>query len=123
MSSTPIELGDLGDLGDGQLRAFADVGRNGVVVCRVDGRLYALDDQCSHAETPLSEGRLRGHALNCPRHGTSFDVRTGAHSGPPAWEGVACHEVSEVDGVAVVVLASTDRTDDGPPEGGRVRSR
>ena len=43
----------------------------------VNELLYALDDQCSHADTPLSEGRLHGHALSCPRHGTSFDVRTG----------------------------------------------
>jgi len=97
-----VALGDLSDLGDGQLRAFEHVGPEGLVVCRVAGRLYALDDNCSHAATPLSEGRLRGYSLTCPLHGASFDVRDGAHDGPPAWEGVACHPVDEVDGLAIV---------------------
>ncbi len=120
----PIELGDLGDLADGELRCFENVGRDGIVVCRVGGQLYALDDNCSHADTPLSEGRLRGFAITCPLHGASFDVRDGTHSGPPAWEGVACHTVTEADGVAVVVMGSRDGRDDGTaPDTGRLQTR
>ncbi len=117
-----FELGDLTDLSDGQLRCFEDVGRDGIVVCRVAGELYALDDNCSHADTPLSEGRLRGFGLTCPLHGASFDVRDGSHSGPPAWEGVACHAVEEVDGVAVLVIGRRERDDSGP-DAGRLRTR
>jgi len=117
-----FELGDLADLADGQLRCFEDVGRDAIVVCRVAGRLYALDDNCSHADTPLSEGRLRGFGLTCPLHGASFDVRDGSHSGPPAWEGVGCHAVEEVDGVAVVVISGGERGDSGP-DAGRLRTR
>ena len=117
-----VELGDLSDLGDGQLRCFEHVGRDGVVVCRVAGTLYALDDNCSHADTPLSEGRLRGYSLTCPLHGASFDVRDGSHSGPPAWEGVACHAVEEVDGVAVVVMGRGVEHDPGP-DAGPLRTR
>jgi 3-phenylpropionate/trans-cinnamate dioxygenase ferredoxin subunit len=108
---TEIELGDLTDLADGEMRCFEDVGEDGIVVCRVDGRLFALDDNCSHADTPLSEGRLRGFTVTCPLHGASFDVRDGSHSGPPAWEGVPCHVVREVDGVSVVVLREADGGD------------
>jgi nitrite reductase/ring-hydroxylating ferredoxin subunit len=119
---TRVELGDLSDLGDGQLRCFDEVGRDGIVVCRVAGELYALDDNCSHADTPLSEGRLRGYGLTCPLHGASFDVRDGSHSGPPAWEGVAAHRVEESDGVAVVVIGRGDADDQGP-DTGRLRTR
>lgn len=100
-----VELGDLSGLGEGQLLRFEDIGRHGVVVCRAGGALYALDDNCSHADTPLSEGRVRGVAIVCPLHGAAFDLRDGSHLGPPAWEGVACHRVEESDGVASVVLA------------------
>ena len=117
-----FELGDLTDLADGQLRCFEDVGSDGIVVCRVAGELYALDDNCSHADTPLSEGRLRGFGLTCPLHGASFDVRDGSHSGPPAWEGVSCHAIDEVDGVAVVVIGRAERGDSGP-DAGRLRTR
>ncbi|MED5264686.1 MAG: Rieske 2Fe-2S domain-containing protein, partial [Actinomycetota bacterium] len=77
------ELGNLDDLQDGGMQVFEDIGDYGIVVCRVNGELFGLEDNCSHADTPLSEGRLRGHQLTCPLHGTSFDVRTGEHSGPP----------------------------------------
>ncbi len=119
-----FELGDLSDLADGELRCFEHIGRDGVVVCRVAGKLYALDDNCSHADTPLSEGRLRGFGLTCPLHGASFDVRDGSHSGPPAWEGVAAHEVVETEGVAVVVIRARSRGDDGPvADGSRMHTR
>ena len=113
----PIELGDLSDLADGQMRCFPDVGEHGIVVCRSGGELYALDDNCSHADTPLSEGRLRGNQLVCPLHGASFDVRDGSHSGPPAWEGVACHRVVEADGVVSVEVAGRDGGRDRGPGG------
>jgi 3-phenylpropionate/trans-cinnamate dioxygenase ferredoxin subunit len=97
-----VALGDLSDLTDGQLRSFPDIGEFGVVVCRVDGQLHALADKCSHADTPLSDGRLRGPMLICPLHGAAFDVRDGRHQGPPAWEGVRCFRVEEgPDGVSV----------------------
>ena len=91
------ELGDLSDLADGQLRVYPELGEFGVVVCRVSGKLHAIVDNCSHADTPLSEGRLRGATIVCPLHGAQFDVRTGLHAGPPAWEGVRCYPIDEAD--------------------------
>lgn len=119
----PIQLGDLTDLADGEMRCFEHIGRDGIVVCRVGSELFALTDNCSHADTPLSEGRLLGYGVTCPLHGASFDVRTGEHSGPPAWEGVPCHAVTEADGIAVVVL--TDPTPDNGPsaDGSHMQTR
>lgn len=120
-----VELGPLSDLADGAMRSFDDVGRDGIVVCRVGGQLYAVTDNCSHADTPLSEGRLRGYGLTCPLHGASFDVRDGTHSGPPAWEGIACYPVREVDGVAIVDLTPTKPDNDNnlAPDSERFRTR
>ncbi len=100
MADGTVDLGDLSDLRDGQLRAFPDVGTHGVLVCRVAGQLHAVDDNCSHRDAKLSEGRLRGALITCPVHGTQFDVRTGAHQGPPATAPIACHAVTEDDGTA-----------------------
>ena len=119
--SEPHLLGDLEDLQDGEMRVFEDIGDYGIVVCRVDGELYAIEDNCSHADTPLSEGRLRSHNLTCPLHGTSFDVRTGEHSGPPAYEGVPCFKVKVEDGVAVAFPASDGKnTNDGSGDVGGI---
>jgi 3-phenylpropionate/trans-cinnamate dioxygenase ferredoxin component len=48
-----------------------------LVVCRAGGLLFALEDRCPHAFSPLSEGALRGYTLECPFHGGTLDVRDG----------------------------------------------
>lgn len=122
--SDDVELGDLSELADGQMQCFESIGRNGIVVCRVGGQLFALDDNCSHADTPLSEGRLRGYGLTCPLHGASFDVRDGSHSGPPAWEGVPSYTVHEIDGIAHVNLERSEAaSSDFTPDTERFRTR
>lgn len=102
-----VELGDLGDLRDGQLRVFGDIGTHGVVVCRVNGKLHAVDDNCSHRDAKLSEGRLRGALLTCPLHGAQFDVRTGAQQGPPAPGPIACHELVEQGGATAIRVSGS----------------
>lgn len=105
MSGEPIDLGDLSDLVDGRMRVFPDLGEHGVVVCRLAGQLHAVEDNCSHRDAKLSEGRLRGGLLTCPLHGAQFDVRTGEHQGPPASVPIACYAVDEADGHAVLHLS------------------
>ncbi|MBH02124.1 MAG: hypothetical protein CL469_05610 [Acidimicrobiaceae bacterium] len=102
---------------NGELTA-CEVGDLEILVCRVDGRLYAIEDKCSHADTPLSEGRLSGFQVNCPLHGASFDVRDGTHSGPPAYTGVRCFEIVEDDsGVTVKIENGKPEAEDGPQTG------
>ncbi len=43
-----------------------------------DGGWYAIDDTCTHEDCSLSEGELCDHLVECPCHGSRFDVRTGA---------------------------------------------
>ena len=38
-----------------------------------DGRPVALADRCCHRHAPLSRGRLKGDALECPYHGFTYD--------------------------------------------------
>ena len=119
------QLGDLSDLADGEMRCFEDVGDYGIVVCRAKGSLYAVIDNCSHADTPLSEGRFRGHTITCPLHGAQFDVRDGTHAGPPAFEGVDVYPVAETDeGVVVTLSTSKEKADGGYGDvGARFRTR
>ncbi len=80
-----------------------------VAIFNVDGDFYALDDTCSHAEASLSEGDLDPErcAIECPLHGSSFDLRTGDPLTLPAVEPVRVHHV-EVDGEGVVRVALAD---------------
>ena len=123
-TSATHELGDLSDLADGQMRVFPDLGEFGIVVCRVSGELHTLVDNCSHADTPLSEGRLRGNMVVCPLHGAQFDVRDGSHQGPPAWEGVGCYPITETDaGVSIELTPRVAGDDDNRDVGGRFQTR
>ena len=89
-------------LRDGQMRVFPDIGSKGIIVCRVAGQLYALEDNCSHRDARLSEGRLRGALITCPLHGAQFNVGDGQHQGPPASLPVASFLVTEQGDTAVV---------------------
>ncbi len=77
----------------------------GVPLCvaRLDsGELYAISDICSHEEIELSDGDLQGSEVECPAHGSRFDVRTGEVNGLPAEEPVKTYLVT-VDGEGVYV--------------------
>ena len=68
----------------GTWRAFP-VGDREVVVCNVDGQIYAVDNVCSHDDGPLDEGAIVGCEIECPRHGARFDLRNGHVTSPPAF--------------------------------------
>jgi 3-phenylpropionate/trans-cinnamate dioxygenase ferredoxin subunit len=48
-----------------------------ILLCNVDGKVYAIEDVCTHDGGPLDQGTLEGESVVCPRHGATFDVRTG----------------------------------------------
>lgn len=77
-----------------------------LVLVRIDGEIYCLDDVCTHDGGPLGEGELVGHCIACPRHGAQFDVRTGRAITMPATEPTATHLV-RVEGDTVFVSLST----------------
>jgi len=72
---------------------LAEVDDRIVVLMKVSGELFCLDDVCTHDGGPLSEGTLDDHTIACPRHGAKFDVRTGKALTMPATEDTVAHEV------------------------------
>ena len=69
-----------------------------VILVRYGGQFFCLDDVCTHDGGTLSDGRLEGCQVECPRHGARFDLRTGEALTMPATEDTACHEVKSVEG-------------------------
>lgn len=81
---TRSRVAGLGDVAPGGLKRVI-VG--GVPVCLArldDGEVFAISDTCTHEQIELSDGDLQGCEVECPMHGSRFDVRTGAVSGLPA---------------------------------------
>lgn len=73
-----------------------------VVLLRVSGEVFAIDDVCTHDGGPLSEGELDDHTIACPRHGAKFDIRTGAALTMPATRPTKVHDV-KIEGDDVFV--------------------
>ena len=69
-----------------------------VAVVRVGEEVFAIEDVCSHAEVPLSDGEVDGCTIECEMHGSRFDLRTGRPTGPPATQPVPIFAASIVDG-------------------------
>jgi 3-phenylpropionate/trans-cinnamate dioxygenase ferredoxin subunit len=55
-----------------------------VLLCNVDGTVYAVEDVCTHDGGALDAGELEGCRIMCPRHGAYFDVTTGTALTLPA---------------------------------------
>jgi len=100
-----------GDLGDGEARRF-DVGGHRIALVRLGGEWFALGDRCSHADISLSEGEvlIEECALECWKHGSSFDLHTGEPLSLPATRPVPVYSVSvEGDAVFVDLPAASDQ--------------
>lgn len=65
-----------------------DTGTLYILICNVNGQLYAIEDQCTHDGSSMATGCLEGDQIICPRHGARFCLRSGAALTPPAYDAV-----------------------------------
>jgi len=93
------------DLASGEARRF-DVSGRRIALVRIGDAFFAVDDECSHEDYSLSEGEVWAEEceIECPRHGSTFDLRTGTPCSLPATQPIAVYEVQVEDGTVVVVL-------------------
>ncbi len=103
--STATRLCALDDLTDGGAARF-EVDGHRLAVVRLGVDVYVIGDTCSHADVSLSEGEVdEGDCtLECPKHGSAFDLTTGAPRSLPAVRSVPRYEASVVDGDVMVEL-------------------
>lgn len=75
------------ELQDGTMKAV-DVEGVKVLVARVGGDYYAADNACPHLKGNLSEGKLEGSVVTCPKHGSQFDLTDGHAVRWTDWRGM-----------------------------------
>src|SRR5690348_3815146 len=100
MAKYPVAM--LSELKESSLQR---VEANGIPICLArlaDGEVFAISDLCTHEEVELSDGELDEDVVECPLHGSCFNVRTGAVAGLPATEPVATYPVTVEDGEVFV---------------------
>lgn len=98
-----VEVARDDDLVDGAPLAVR-VGEAFIVLVRSAGRVYALDDECTHEECPLSDGIVTDSELTCYCHGAVFDLRTGEALVGPALRSVRTYPVRSERGAVEIDL-------------------
>ena len=87
-----VKVAEVNDLAAGEIM-LVEMGDERVLLVNVEGSVYACDDICSHAFASLSEGDLNGVEVECPLHGSAFNVVTGEALTPPAQESIKTYQV------------------------------
>ena len=93
------EFATVADTKDIQPSHMKEVQVDGENICVVNigGKYYAIGSICTHEGGPLADGTLEGYEVQCPWHGSKFDVRTGEVTNPPASEPERTYEVKVDD--------------------------
>jgi glycine betaine catabolism B len=91
-----VKVAETKDIQTSQMRA---VEVNGEKVClsNVNGKYYAIGNVCTHMGGPLAEGNLDEYIVQCPWHGSRFDIRSGEVVRPPAMSAEPTYEVKVED--------------------------
>ena len=96
LSEDFVKVAESKDIGPSTMKVV-DVAGEKVCIINIEGNYYAIGNVCTHMGGPLNEGTLEGFEVQCPWHGSKFDVRTGEPTKPPARQAVSSYEVKIQD--------------------------
>ena len=82
---------------NGSEAVFEINSREVLVVRSNEGELYAVEDNCPHANECISGGRLRNGFYACPHHGARFELSTGKSMTNLSTKPLICFDVREID--------------------------
>ena len=73
-----------------------------VCLANISGKYYAIRNTCTHMGGPLAQGKVEGHIVECPWHGSRFDLTTGDVKRGPAQAPEPVYEV-KVEGTTILI--------------------
>ena len=80
-----------------------------ICLANVNGKYYAIGNVCTHMGGPLAEGKLEDYIVQCPWHGSRFDIRSGKVVRPPAMKPEPTYEV-KVENNDVLIKKQTENS-------------
>ena len=87
-----VKACDANSVGSGELYGF-DYNDKKILLANLDGKIYATDRICTHAEADLSTGMLSEEGVRCPLHLSVFNLENGKPQNPPAEESLKTYNV------------------------------
>ncbi len=119
-----VVVGRAADVPPGTMKDFSIDEKKSVLVANCDGRLYAIEDRCTHDDGPLAEGTIvNGCQVECPRHGAHFDLQSGKALTLPAIRPVASYPVRVSDDGGIEVDVNVESPTPPRPRRGRPGQR
>ena len=105
MAGSALTVCPTPELGPGERRVVRASGLE-LLVLNCAGELFAVDNRCSHEDSPLTDGELdeTDCAVECPRHGSRLDLRTGRPLTLPAYEPIEVFPVTVINDVVTVEI-------------------
>jgi len=100
-----VRVASTAEIPEGAMKKVMHGGQQ-VLLVNVKGKFYAIGNVCTHVGGPLDKGRLDGHEVECPLHGSRFDVTTGLVKRGPAARPEPVYEV-KVEGSEVRLIPKT----------------
>ena len=97
-----IAVADIEELKVNQMK-LVHIADKRIVLGRTEEGYSAFDDRCTHRGASLSGGAMICGTVQCPWHGSQFDVKNGQVKAGPAVEGIKIYEVIESDGKVYLV--------------------
>lgn len=89
-----VKVAKVSDVPEGDLIKVM-VGNDPVALYKLDGKLYATTNICTHEQCEIDENHMmHGEVVECLCHGSQFDIKTGANVLPPAAEPLKTYSVS-----------------------------
>ncbi|OLB68631.1 hypothetical protein AUI06_10490 [archaeon 13_2_20CM_2_52_21] len=73
-----------------------------ICLANIKGKFYAIKNTCTHLGGPLAQGKLEDHIVECPWHGSRFDLTTGEVRRGPAQTPEPVYEV-KVEGTSILI--------------------
>jgi 3-phenylpropionate/trans-cinnamate dioxygenase ferredoxin subunit len=92
MKSDLVHVARVSEVREGEMHVV-DLAGTKVALTRVDGRVHAFDDTCTHLGCSLAGGEVKSSVVTCPCHGSRFDVTSGAVLRGPARQPVRSRKV------------------------------
>jgi glycine betaine catabolism B len=92
LSEDFVKVANKNDIQPSHMKEVQLDGEN-ICLINVEGKYYAINNICTHEGGPLADGTLEDYEVECPWHGSKFDVRTGEVKEPPASEPEPTYEV------------------------------
>jgi len=71
-----IEVSESGQIENGNMKEILVDGHE-ILLARVEDKYYATNNRCPHMGGKLSQGKLNGNVVTCPKHGSQFDLKDG----------------------------------------------